>query len=309
MGLSAGERACLRRAARTRGPRTGRSALPTHATAPPTPSRTRSPPMYPPALQARRWAVILAALLSGTLVFISMLVDPVPDASGEALIRGYAAQPVLQGVHTNLIHYGYALFAPVAFALVGLVRGRGAWLANLAGLLAVLGLTTLPGLVVIDYHDVATANVAGVAVAAPPRRRRAASGVPARGRPGAARLGALAPAGGARRRRARLLPAWVPLALAPPSPGCRRCRRGWASACSPWRWPGWPTPSGGSRRPLVRRARRRRRPTHGARPGATRPDRGPARPARRAPRSGAGARPVAGGTGRRARPAQFTSPR
>jgi hypothetical protein len=69
-------------------------------------------------------------------------------------------------VHTNLIHYGFALFAPVAFALVGLVRGRGAWLANIAGVLAVLGLTTLPGLVLIDYHDVATANVAGLDVAA-----------------------------------------------------------------------------------------------------------------------------------------------
>jgi hypothetical protein len=114
------------------------------------------------ALQVRRWAIILAALLSGVLVFISMLVDPVPDASGAELIRGYADQPLLQGVHTNLIHYGYALFAPVAFALVGLVRGRGAWLANVAGLLATIGLTTLPGLVLIDYHDVATANVASV---------------------------------------------------------------------------------------------------------------------------------------------------
>ncbi len=122
--------------------------------------------MYSSALRIRRWAIILAALFSGALVFVSMLVDPVPDASGAELIRGYSENPLLQGVHTNLIHYGYALFAPVAFSLVGLVRGRGAWLANVAGLLAVMGLTTLPGLVVIDYHDVATANVAGVAVAA-----------------------------------------------------------------------------------------------------------------------------------------------
>ena len=121
--------------------------------------------MYPSAVRVRRWAVILAALLSGALVFVSMLVDPVPDASGEALIAGYAAHPLLQGVHTTLIHYGYALFAPVAFSLVGLVRGRGAWLANGAGLCAVLGLTTLPGLVLVDYHDVATANVAGLSVA------------------------------------------------------------------------------------------------------------------------------------------------
>ena len=49
-------------------------------------------------------------------------------------------------MHTNLIHYGFARFAPVAYAMVGLVRRRGAWIANLAGLLAVLGLSTLPGL-------------------------------------------------------------------------------------------------------------------------------------------------------------------
>jgi hypothetical protein len=170
--------------------------------------------VYPSALQARRWAVILAAFLSGALVFVSMLVDPVPDADGEALIRGYAAQPLLQGVHTNLIHYGFALFAPVAFALVGLVRGRGAWLANLAGLFAVLGLTTLPGLVVIDYHDVATANVAGVAVAV------AASEEVAR-LPGflpvllpALLSAALSlPLATLAAWRARLLPLWVPLAL------------------------------------------------------------------------------------------------
>lgn len=170
--------------------------------------------MYPSAVRVRRWAVILAALLSGALVFVSMLVDPVPDASGEALIAGYAAHPLLQGVHTTLIHYGYALFAPVAFALVGLVRGRGAWLANGAGLCAVLGLTTLPGLVLVDYHDVATANVAGLSVAVAasdavgtlpgflplllPALISSALSLP---------LAALAG------WRARLLPLWAPLAL------------------------------------------------------------------------------------------------
>jgi len=170
--------------------------------------------VYPSAVRVRRWAVILAALLSGALVFVSMLVDPVPDASGEALIAGYAAHPLRQGVHTTLIHYGYALFAPVAFSLVGLVRGRGAWLANGAGLCAVLGLTTLPGLVLIDYHDVATANVAGLSVAAAasdavgtlpgflplllPALVSSALSLP---------LAALAG------WRARLLPLWAPLAL------------------------------------------------------------------------------------------------
>ena len=117
------------------------------------------------ALSFRRWAVILAAGLSGVTVLISMLFDPAPDAEGRELIQAYAANDRAQGLHTNLIHYGFALFAPVAYAMVGLVRRRGAWIANLAGLLAVLGLSTLPGLVFIDYFSVAVEHVAGLEAA------------------------------------------------------------------------------------------------------------------------------------------------
>jgi hypothetical protein len=117
------------------------------------------------ALSFRRWAVILAAGLSGVIVLISMLFDPAPDAEGRELIQAYAANDRAQGVHTNLIHYGFALFAPVAYAMVGLVRRRGAWIANLAGVLAVLGLSTLPGLVFIDYFSVAVEHVAGLEAA------------------------------------------------------------------------------------------------------------------------------------------------
>ena len=88
--------------------------------------------------------MILAAGLSGVTVLISMLFDPAPDAEGREFIQAYAANDRAQGLHTNLIHYGFALFAPVAYAMVGLVRRRGAWIANLAGLLAVLGLSHSP---------------------------------------------------------------------------------------------------------------------------------------------------------------------
>jgi hypothetical protein len=123
------------------------------------------PAMNDSALCFRRWAVILAAGLSGVTVLISMLFDPAPDAEGRELIQAYAANDRAQGLHTNLIHYGFALFAPVAYAMVGLVRRRGAWIANLAGLLAVLGLSTLPGLVFIDYFSVAVEHVAGLEAA------------------------------------------------------------------------------------------------------------------------------------------------
>jgi hypothetical protein len=111
----------------------------------------------PSALRIRRAAVIGAAGLSGLLVFISMIADPVPEADGRELIAGYAGDLTRSGLHTNLIHYGFALIAPVVYAMVALVRGRGAWLANVAGLLAVVGLSTLPGLVLLDFATVASA--------------------------------------------------------------------------------------------------------------------------------------------------------
>ena len=117
------------------------------------------------ALSFRRWAVILAAGLSGVIVLISIIVEPAPDAEGPEILQAYAANPRAQGLHTNLIHYGFALFAPVAYAMVGLVRRRGAWIANLAGLLAVLGLSTLAGLVFLDYFDVAVVHAAGLEAA------------------------------------------------------------------------------------------------------------------------------------------------
>ena len=119
-------------------------------------------PDLSPALRLRRRFVIAAAALSGLLVFVSMIVDPVPDADGVDLVVGYAENLTASGLHTNLIHYGFALTIPVAFAIVGLVRGRGAVLANLAGLLAILGLTSLPGLVMLDFYAVAALRATDV---------------------------------------------------------------------------------------------------------------------------------------------------
>lgn len=41
------------------------------------------------------------------------------------------------------------------FVLIWLARRRGAWLANVAGVFAVLGMTTLPGILLIDFDEVA----------------------------------------------------------------------------------------------------------------------------------------------------------
>jgi hypothetical protein len=42
------------------------------------------------------------------------------------------------------------------------VRDRGIWIANVAAFLGWLGISTLPGLLMIDYYDSAIGQVAGV---------------------------------------------------------------------------------------------------------------------------------------------------
>jgi len=188
------------------------------------------------ALSFRRWAVILAAGLSGIIVLISIIVEPAPDAERREILQAYAANARAQGLHTNLIHYGFALFAPVAYAMVGLVRRRGAWIANLAGLLAVLGLSTLPGLVFLDYYDVAVVHVAGLEAAV-------TAGDAIEKLPGFAALSAPAfvsailavPVATLALWRARLVAWWIPVvaAAAPLAPNFCRAPRLSRSLC--WR--------------------------------------------------------------------------
>lgn len=52
-------------------------------------------------------------------------------------------------------HFAFVMWAPIVFAFVGLIRGRGAWLANIAAVLATLGATTLPGFLLGDFYDIA----------------------------------------------------------------------------------------------------------------------------------------------------------
>jgi len=167
------------------------------------------------ALTFRRWAVILAAALSGIIVLVSMFVDPVPDANGRELIQGYAANEGRQGLHTNLIHHGFSLFAPVAYAMVGLVRGRGGWLANVAGLFAVVGLSTLPGLVLSDYILVGVEHVAGLdAASAADAATQDLPGFTALVAPAILASMLAVPVATLALWRARLVPWWLPIVAA-----------------------------------------------------------------------------------------------
>lgn len=107
------------------------------------------------ALGFRRAAVIAAPALSALLLVAGFLFDPAIGESGRELARVYAAHPGREQVSALAFHFAFALLAVPAVALIVAVRARGAWLANLAAVLAFLGLTTLPGFLLTDFYDIA----------------------------------------------------------------------------------------------------------------------------------------------------------
>jgi hypothetical protein len=89
------------------------------------------------------------------LLVAGVFLDPDIDTSGRELAREYAENPGREQFSALGFHFAFVMWAPIVFALVGLVRGRGAWLANIAAVLATLGATTLPGFLLTDFYDIA----------------------------------------------------------------------------------------------------------------------------------------------------------
>ena len=83
----------------------------------------------------RRIAIIGAPLLSALLIVAGFFLDPAIDASGRELAREYAAHPGREQVSALAFHFAFALLAIPAVALIVAVRGRGAWIANIAAVL------------------------------------------------------------------------------------------------------------------------------------------------------------------------------
>jgi hypothetical protein len=107
------------------------------------------------ALSFRRFALIAAPLIAAVLLVAGVFLDPDIEAEGRELAREYAENPGREQVSALTFHFAFVMWAPIVFALVGVVRGRGAWLANIAAVLATLGATTLPGFLLVDFYDIA----------------------------------------------------------------------------------------------------------------------------------------------------------
>jgi hypothetical protein len=99
----------------------------------------------------------LATLLSGLLVFVSILMIPFDGVGSEGYLRSNAEHPDAIRWAAVVLHYGFLLLVPSAFGVAHLARRGSRRLSNVGLLLAVLG-SGLSGLMAVDYYDLALAT-------------------------------------------------------------------------------------------------------------------------------------------------------
>jgi hypothetical protein len=206
-----------------------------------------------PALSVRRAAVIAAPALAGLLIVAGFFVDPAIDESGRELAEEYAAHPGREQVSALAFHFAFALIAIPAVALIVAVRGRGAWLANLAAFFGFLGLTTLPGFLLTDFYDIAIyGELGGAAWDAVDDRIQELPGAAVLFLTGFVGFTLTLPTALLAAWRARLLP-WWPAALLLAGPICAQAVPDgyglliWAAALAVLSyvlWKLWPEPAG-----------------------------------------------------------------
>ncbi len=113
------------------------------------------------ALEARRLFLVAAPVLAGVFAVVGAWADPGAGTSGAEMFRLYTAHPEPLQLKSLGFHWSYAFWMAPALLAAAYVRGRGAWLANVAALLGFVGMTTLPGLLIVDYYDSAIGQLHG----------------------------------------------------------------------------------------------------------------------------------------------------
>ena len=110
----------------------------------------------------RRFSRLVAAvalILGPIVVLAGMIATPWEDEATTASYHDALAANASQAeLSATLLHFGFVLLLPAALGLMHLARRATPKLAHIGGLLAVLGLTTLPGLLVTDFYDLALAQ-------------------------------------------------------------------------------------------------------------------------------------------------------
>jgi hypothetical protein len=119
-----------------------------------TPRRSR-------ALSVRRWFLIASPVLAGLFAIVGAYADPAAGISGTRMYEIYTNNPDPLQLKSLGFHWSYAFWIAPALLAAAYVRGKGAWIANIAALLGFVGMTTLPGLLFIDWYDSAIGQLYG----------------------------------------------------------------------------------------------------------------------------------------------------
>jgi hypothetical protein len=162
----------------------------------------------------RRTAAGLCLIAGPLLTLINGLVDPYGEKHTTAAdLQAYAENPTRAQISALLLYFGYLLTAVGVFGIIHLLRHRAVVFGHVAGVLAVWGWLTLPGVLASAYYDLSLAQW---------RNRQAAITIHdrAEGYIGSAIMGIPVLLGvlgvvllGVALWRARVAPLWVPVVL------------------------------------------------------------------------------------------------
>ena len=101
-------------------------------------------------------------MLAGLFATVGAVADPAAGTSGEAMLKVYFEHPEALQFKSLGYHWAYAFWIVPAMLVVPLVRGRGAWLATITGLIGFMGVATMPGLLLTDWFDSAIGAAHGM---------------------------------------------------------------------------------------------------------------------------------------------------
>jgi len=110
----------------------------------------------------RRGFFVASPILAGILLLIATIADPGAGKTGEEMNRLYTEHPFALQIHSLTLHWSYAFWGLTALLAASYVRRRGAVLANTGAFLGFVAMTTLPGILAVDWYDSSIGQVYGV---------------------------------------------------------------------------------------------------------------------------------------------------
>ncbi len=110
----------------------------------------------------RRGFFVASPILAGILLLLATIADPGAGSSGQEMNRAYTANPGALQWHSLILHWSYAFWGLTALLAAAHVRGRGSVLANIGAFLGFVAMTTLPGILAVDWYDSSLGQVYGV---------------------------------------------------------------------------------------------------------------------------------------------------